>query len=135
RKQERWGASTESLCQLGVAGYPDTGRASFRNIKVTAVASPPSRGSRGFDLALVRYHYQDQIHQPDNRVSIRATGVGSGLILLGLLGWALAVIWRPALAARRLAWMVPAGLLLAITAGKFAALFHFTGFYWDIWAK
>ena len=25
--------------------------------------------------------------------------------------------------------------MLAITAVKFAALFHFTGFYWDIWAK
>ena len=31
--------------------------------------------------------------------------------------------------------MLPAGLMLAITAVKFAALFHFTGFYWDIWAK
>jgi Gpi18-like mannosyltransferase len=134
-KEDRWGDSTELLCQLGVAGYPDTGRASFRNIKVTAVASRPPRGARGFDLALVRYHYKDRIHQPDGGVSIRATGVVSGLILLGLLGWALGVIWRPGLAAGRSAWMLPAGLMLAITAVKFAALFHFTGFYWDIWAK
>ena len=31
--------------------------------------------------------------------------------------------------------MLAAGAMLAITAVKFAALFHFTGFYWDIWAK
>jgi len=31
--------------------------------------------------------------------------------------------------------MIAAGLMLAITAIKLAALFHFTGFYWDIWAK
>ena len=134
-KEDRWGDTTELLCQLGVAGYPDTGRASFRNIKVTTVASPPSRRARGYDLALIRYHYKDQIHQPDNRVSIRLTGVVCGLILLGMLGWALGVIWRPGLAAGRSAWMLAAGLMLAITAVKFAALFHFTGFYWDIWAK
>lgn len=134
-KEDRWGDSTELLCQLGVAGFPDTGRASFRNIKVIAVTSPPSRSARGFDLAAIRYHYKEQVLQPDARGSIRATGVVSGLILLGLLGWALAVIWRPALAAGRSAWMLPAVLMLAITAVKFAALFHFTGFYWDIWAK
>ncbi len=45
-KEDRWGDSTELLCQLGVAGFPDTGRASFRKIKVIAVASPPPRGAR-----------------------------------------------------------------------------------------
>ena len=39
-KEDRWGDSTELLCQLGAADFPDTGRASFRNIKVIAVASP-----------------------------------------------------------------------------------------------
>jgi len=134
-KEDRWGDSTELLCQLGAEGFPDAGRASFRNIKVAAVARPQSRGVRAFDLALIRYHYKDELRQPDGRVSIRATGVVSGLILLGMLGWALAVIWRPGLAAGRWAWMLPAGLMLAITAVKFAALFHFTGHYWDIWAK
>jgi hypothetical protein len=134
-KEDRWGDSTELLCQLGVADFPDTGRASFRNIKAIAVASPASRSARGFDLAAIREHRKDQVHQPDSRVSIRATGVVSGLILLGMLGWALAVIWRPGLGAGRSAWMLPAGLMLAISAVKFAALFHFTGFYWDIWAK
>jgi Gpi18-like mannosyltransferase len=134
-KEDRWGDSSELLCQLGVADFPDTGRASFRNIKVIAVASPASRSARGFDLAAIREHHKDQVHQPDSRVSIRATGVVSGLILLGMLGWALAVIWWPGLRAGRSAWMLPAGLMLAITAVKFAALFHFTGFYWDIWAK
>jgi Gpi18-like mannosyltransferase len=134
-KEDRWGDSTELLCQLGAADFPDTGRASFRNIKVIAVASPAVSRASGFDAAAIRYRDKDQVHQPDNRVSIRATGVVSGLILLGMLGWALAVIWRPALAAGRSAWMLPAGLMLAITAVKFAALFHFTGFYWDIWAK
>ncbi len=134
-KEDRWGDSTELLCQLGAEGFPDTGRASFRNIKVAAVARPQSRGVRAFDLALIRFHYKDQLRQPDGRVSIRATGVVSGLVLLGLLGWALAVIWRPGLAAGRSAWMLPVGLMLAITAVKFAALFHFTGYYWDIWAK
>jgi Gpi18-like mannosyltransferase len=62
-------------------------------------------------------------------------GIAAGLILLALLGAALAEIWRPALGAGRSAWMVAACLMLAITAVKFSALFHFTGFYWDIWAK
>src|ERR1035441_9701929 len=51
-KEDRWGDSTELLCQLGVAGYPDTGRASFRNIKMTAVASSPARGSRALERPL-----------------------------------------------------------------------------------
>ena len=76
-KEDRWGDSTELLCQLGVAGFPDTGRASFRNIKVIAVASPPLGRARGFDLAAIRDHYKDQVLQPDARVSIRATGVVS----------------------------------------------------------
>ena len=137
-KEDRWGDSTELLCQLGVAGFPDTGRASFRNIKVIALAGPPPggvRGVRGFDLAAIRFHYHEQVRQPDTRVSIRAAGVICGLILLGILGWALGAIWRPAIAAGRSAWMLPAGLMLVITAVKFAALFHFTGFYWDIWSK
>src|SRR5208337_75476 len=32
--EDRWGDTTELLCQLGVAGKSDIGRASFRNIKV-----------------------------------------------------------------------------------------------------
>ena len=134
-KEDRWGDSTELLCQLGVAGFPDTGRASFRNIKVIAVASPPRGGARGFDIAAVRDHYKEKLHLPYSKGSIRATGVISGLILLAMLGWALAAMWRPALTAGRSAWMLPAALMLAITAIKFAALFHFTGFYWDIWSK
>ncbi len=137
-KEDRWGDSTELLCQLGVAGFPDTGRASFRNIRVIALTGPPPggvRGVRGFDLAAIRLHYHEQVRQPDTRVSIRAAGIICGLILLGILGWALGAIWRPAIAAGRSAWMLPGGLMLAITAVKFAALFHFTGFYWDIWSK
>jgi Gpi18-like mannosyltransferase len=137
-KEDRWGDSTELLCQLGVEGFPDTGRASFRNIKVVAVTGPSSpltRRTRAYDIAAIRYHYHEQIPQPDTRVSIRATGIVCGLTLLAMLAWALGAIWRPALAGRRGAWMLPAGLMLAITALKFAALFHFTGFYWDIWSK
>jgi hypothetical protein len=31
--------------------------------------------------------------------------------------------------------MLAALVMLAITAIKFAALFHFGGYYWDLWAK
>ena len=41
--EDRWGDTTELLCQLGVGGYPDTGRASFRNIKVLQVAGSRRR--------------------------------------------------------------------------------------------
>jgi Gpi18-like mannosyltransferase len=133
--EDRWGDSTELLCQLGFKNYPDTGHASFRNIKVVALEGLPPPAAKRFDLKRLRAYYYDALHQPDNRISIRATGVICGVILLGLLGWALSEIWRPALAAGRSAWILPAGLMLAITAVKFAALFHFTGFYWDIWAK
>ncbi|MGH7925708.1 MAG: hypothetical protein ACREQH_14080, partial [Candidatus Binatus sp.] len=133
--EDRWGDSTELLCQLGVSGNPDSGRASFRNIKVVEVSSRPAKGAVRFDLAAIRALYKQGIHQPDTRVSVRATGVICGLILLGLLGWGLAEIWRPAIGAGRSAWTVAAVVMLAITAVKFAALFHFTGFYWDIWAK
>ena len=132
---DRWGDTTELLCQLGAPGNPDTGRASFRNIKVTDVSSPPPQDSLTFDLAAIRRQRQSRLFEPENRVSIRVTGIVSGLILFGLLGASLGAIWRPALASGQAAWTVVASLMLAITAVKFAALFHFTGFYWDIWAK
>jgi Gpi18-like mannosyltransferase len=133
--EDRWGDTTELLCQLGVSGYPDTGRASFRNIKVVQVASMPSPGVVRFDLKAIRSLYKDQLHRPDERIAIRVVGIICGLILLGILGWALAEISRPAREVGNGAWMLAAGLMLAITAVKLAALFHFTGFYWDIWAK
>ena len=133
--EDRWGDTTELLCQLGVSGYPDKGRASFRNIKVIQVASMPPPGAVRFDLGVIRGVYKDQLHRPDESVAVRATGVVCGLILLGLLGWALVEISRPAREAGQGAWMIALGLMLAITVVKFAALFHFTGFYWDIWAK
>jgi Gpi18-like mannosyltransferase len=133
--EDRWGDTTELLCQLGVSGYPDTGRASFRNIKVVEVASMPPPGPVRFDLKAIRDLYKDQLHRPDERIAIRVVGIICGLLLLGVLGWALAEISRPAREAGQGAWIFAAGLMLAITAVKFAALFHFTGFYWDIWAK
>lgn len=132
---DRWGDTTELLCQLGVSGNPDTGRASFRNIKVVEVSGPPPPAALSFDLAAIRQQRKGGVFASDNRVSIRAAGIVSGLILLALLAAALAEIWRPALGAGRSAWTAAACLMLAITAVKFAALFHFTGFYWDIWAK
>jgi len=133
--EDRWGDTTELLCQLGVSGNPDTGRATFRNIKVVEVAGPPPRGAVRFDLRAIRSLYKDQLHQPDESIAVRLVGIVCGLVLLGLLGWSLAEISRPARVAGDGAWMLAAGLMLAITAVKFAALFHFTGFYWDIWAK
>jgi Gpi18-like mannosyltransferase len=133
--EDRWGDTTELLCQLGVAGYPDMGRASFRNIKVTEVANSLPPGAVRFDLRAIRNLYKDQLHRPDERIAIRVVGIICGLALLGLLGWGLAEISRPAREAGNGVWMIAAGLMLAITAVKFAALFHFTGFYWDIWAK
>ena len=133
--EDRWGDTTELLCQLGVSGYPDTGRASFRNIKVIQVATPPPPGAVRFDLRAIRAVYKDQLHRPDESVAVRAVGVVCGLVILGLLLWGIVEISRPARAARDGAWMIAAGLMIAITAVKFAALFHFTGFYWDIWAK
>jgi Gpi18-like mannosyltransferase len=133
--EDRWGDTTELLCQLGVSGYPDRGSASFRNIKVIQVASMPPPGAVRFDLRAIRAVYKDQLHRPDERTGIRAVGIVSGLVLLALLAWALVEISRPARAAGQGAWIVAAGLMLAITIVKFAALFHFTGFYWDIWAK
>jgi hypothetical protein len=133
--EDRWGDTTELVCELGLEGYPDTGRASFRNIKVVEVAGPPPVGAVRFDLSAIRARYKDQVHEPDTRVWIRIVGVACGAVLLGLLAWGLAQIWRPAIEAGRSAWIAAAVVMLAITAVKFAALFHFTGFYWDIWAK
>jgi Gpi18-like mannosyltransferase len=133
--EDRWGDTTELLCQLGVSGYPDRGRASFRNVKVVQVASMPPPGAVRFDLTGIRSLYKDQLHRQDERIAIRVVGIVSGLVLLGLLGWALAEISRPAREAGNSAWMLAAGLMLAIAAVKLGALFHFTGFYWDIWAK
>jgi Gpi18-like mannosyltransferase len=133
--EDRWGDTTELLCQLGVSGNPDTGQATFRNIKVVEVAGPPPIGAVRFDLRAIRSLYKDQLHQPDESIGVRAVGIVCGIVLLGLLGWSLAEISRPARVAGDGAWVLAAGLMLAITAVKFAALFHFTGFYWDIWAK
>ncbi len=131
---DRWGDVTELLCQLGIDGFPDTGHAWFRNIKVVKVENPPLR-ARGYDLKGIRDHYRNEILQPDTRWYVRAIGVICGLGLLALIGWGLATIWAPALSAGRSAWMLAAAAMLAITLVKFAALFHFTGYYWDIWAK
>ncbi|HYK65271.1 MAG TPA: glycosyltransferase 87 family protein [Patescibacteria group bacterium] len=133
--EDRWGDATELVCELGLEGYPDTGRASFRNIQVVEVAGRPPPGAVRFDLSAIRKLYKDQVHQPDTRIWIRIVGVVCGAVLLGLLAWGLAQIWRPAIEAGRSAWIVAAVVMLTITAIKFAALFHFTGFYWDIWAK
>src|ERR1700691_2407037 len=133
--EDRWGDTTELLCQLGESGYPDTGRASFRNIKVIEVSSPPPMGAVRFDLSGIRAGYKDQLHRPDERISIRVVGIICGIVLLGLLGWGFAEISRPAREAGRQAWMLAGGLMLAITAVKLIALFHFTGFYWDIFSK
>jgi hypothetical protein len=145
-------------CSLGELRHPDIGRASFRNIKVIAlgkvsapgVAPPP--GMLTLDLSPILEQYKGRISEmdalalirrpslvrgppSDSSAWVRAAGVVSGLILLGLLGWAIAEIWRPALRAGQGAWMLAVCLSLAITAIKFIALFHFTGFYWDIFAK
>ncbi len=133
--EDRWGDTTELLCQLGVSGYPDTGRASFRNIKVIEVASPPPMGAVRFDLRAIRSVYKDRLHRPDESIAVRVTGIVCGILLLGLLGVGLVEISRPARMTSDRAWMLATGLMLAITAVKFVALFHFTGFYWDIWAK
>src|SRR5260370_11427786 len=133
--EDRWGDTTELLCQLGVSGYPDTGRASFRNIKVIQVASPPPPGAVRFDLRAIRAVYKDQLHRPDENVAVRAIGVICGLAILGLLGSGIGETSRPALAARNAAWMIAAGLMLAITVVKFIALFHFTGLFLDILAE
>ena len=134
-REDRWGDTTELLCQLGIAGYPETGNASFRNVKVLAIANPPHPHAFGYDLHAIREHYKAELLQPGGAGYLRVVGIATGLTLLALLGFALFTIWRPALAAGRSAWILAAATILAITAVKFAALFHFTGFYWDIWAK
>ena len=134
-REDRWGDTTELLCQLGIAGYPETGSASFRNIKVLAISSSPRPRAFGYDLHAIREHYKAELLQPGGPGYLRVVGITSGLAMLALLGCALFAIWRPAIAAGRSAWILAAATMLAITAIKFAELFHFTGFYWDIWAK
>ena len=134
-KEDRWGDTTQLLCQLGIDGYPDTGVASFRNIKVIAVAGPPPKHAAGYDLSAIREHYKGQVLQVGGDPYLRVIGAVSGLALIALLGCAMFAIWRPALATGRSMWTIALAAMFAITAIKFAALFHFTGFYWDIWAK
>ena len=134
-KEDHWGDTTELLCQLGITGYPDTGRAWFRNISVTPVTGRVMGHVPQFDLGMIREQAKDQLFQDEGGPLPRVAGIICGLALLALLGWALYAIWRPALFAGRSAWILAAAAMLAITAVKFAALFYFTGFYWDIWAK
>jgi Gpi18-like mannosyltransferase len=134
-REDRWGDTTQLLCQLGIAGFPDTGNASFRNIKVIALANSPQGRVLGYNLASIRQQYKDQVRQPDTRLYLRVIGIAAGLALLALLGFALFAIWQPALMTGRSGWVIATAAMLTITAIKFAALFHFTGFYWDIWAK
>src|SRR5713101_1075501 len=109
-KEDRWGDTTQLLCQLGIAGYPDTGNASFRNIKVIAFPGQPPRHAFGYDLAAIRAHYKDQVLQPDGRLYLRVIGLVSGLALLALLGCALFAIWRPALASEHSRWIIAAAV-------------------------
>jgi len=82
--EDRWGDATELVCELGLEGYPDTGRASFRNIQVVEVAGRPPPGAVRFDLSAIRKLYKEQVHQPDTRIWIRIVGVVCGAVLLGL---------------------------------------------------
>jgi Gpi18-like mannosyltransferase len=134
-REARWGDTTEILCQLGLPGHPDTGRASFRNIKVIAIANSPTELARSYHLDAIRVQHDALFSQPGVDAYVRAIGILAGLALLAILGCGLFTIWSPAIARGRSAWILASTTMLAITALKFAALFHFTGFYWDIWAK
>ena len=133
--EPRWGDTTQLLCQLGMPGNPDAGRASFRNIKVIAIANPPPGGARSYDLDAIRVHHDAHLSRPGVDTCLRVIGIVAGLALIVLLGCGLFTIWSPAIASGRSAWILASATMLAITAVKFASLFHFTGFYWDIWAK
>ncbi|MDO8434761.1 MAG: hypothetical protein Q7S58_20380 [Candidatus Binatus sp.] len=126
--EDRWGATTEILCQLGAPTNPDTGRAWFRDLKVMPIVNPGSE-----ELLAAQVH--PEIPWRDDGGPARAGGAICGIALYGLLAWALVAIWRPPLATGRNAATLAIAAMLAITAVKFAALFHFTGYFWDIWSK
>jgi len=133
--EPRWGDTTQLLCQLGMPANPDTGRASFRNIKVIAIANPPAERARSYDLDAIHVHHEAHPLQIGGDPYLRVIGILGGLALLAILGCALFTIWSPAIASGRSGWILVSATMLVITALKFACLFHFTGFYWDIWAK
>ncbi len=127
-KEDRWGATTELLCQLGAPTKPDTGSAEFREIRVAPIVN-----AGGAEVFAAQVH--PEIPWRENGGYARPVGVLCGIALYVLLAWALAAIWRPALATGRCAWGIAIVAMLAITVIKFAALFHFTGYFWDIWSK
>src|SRR5260370_11529669 len=98
-REDRCGDTTELLCQLGIAGYPETGSTSFRNIKVLAIASSPRPRAFGYDLHAIREHYKAELLQPGGPGYLRVVGITSGLAMLALLVFPLFAISRPAIAA------------------------------------
>ena len=95
--EDRWGDTTELACQLAARG-----------IRIRArVLSQYQSGSKSRGSAAAR-HGQTRSQRDSQRTRTRwigrmsesrfaSVGVVSGLILLGLLGWAIAEISRPAL--------------------------------------
>ena len=129
---ERWGQITEIMCQLGEDKDLETGRAWFRAIEVTPISAPPAAASNIYDLSTIAMAQVPPAQTIDYQ---RPLGVACGALLVGLLGYCLAAIWRPALA--RLSPGVIAGVfvMLVILIVEFGALFSFEGYFWDIWAK
>src|SRR5258708_31701479 len=94
-REDRWGDTTELLCQLGIDGYPETGAASFRNIKVLAIASSPRPRAFGYDLHAIREHYKAELLQPGGPGYLRAVAITSGLTMPALPRRPLFLISRP----------------------------------------
>ncbi|MGH7815190.1 MAG: glycosyltransferase 87 family protein [Candidatus Binataceae bacterium] len=130
----RWGETTELLLQLGMPKNPGAGRVSFRDVTVTALGAAANPTGPVYDPDTMRSSAGATAPSPWDYPA-RAVGVICGIGLLVLLGWALAVIWRPAFEADRRRFLLVCAAMTAIAAIEFAGLFHFTGFYWDIWSK
>ena len=131
----RWGETTELLLQLGTSATPGAGRVSFRDISVTALGDEQSAPGPIRDLDEIRARGEGINASGDWDTAARAAGAICGLGLMVLLGFALAAIWRPAIARNRTRWLIAAAAMTAIVSLQLIALSYFTGFYWDIWSK
>ncbi|HUO04581.1 MAG TPA: hypothetical protein VMU16_05230 [Candidatus Binataceae bacterium] len=132
-KIDRWGETTELLLQLGTPTTTAAGVASFRDITVTEIHDAASLPGPTYDVGEILA--RSAVETGREVTGARALGLICGLGLIALLGWGLLAVWRPAIEANPYRWTIAAIVMAAITAIEFAALFHFPGYYWDIWSK
>jgi Gpi18-like mannosyltransferase len=129
---DRWGDVTEILCQLGEQKNLETGSAGFRDVRVVTVEHPANDGAPVYDLASMERIIPGLGSDHDYQTAL---GVACAFALIAILAGCLRTIWKPGLERAGVAIAIGCAIAVGVAIIETSALFHFQGYFWDIWAK